>query len=332
MKKDRFLYFIVIALLLVASYFYFSRTNSTLRKELRDFAIEDTSKITKIFMVDKSESRVLLKKVNNKWMVNGKYFARKDAVETLLKTMKRLDVKAPVSRSSQDNMVKNLATFSTKVEIYTGDDKPEKTYYVGGPTQDHHGTFMIMENSSAPFIMHIPGFSGYLSTRYFTKENLWRDPIIFRHKFSDIKSVEVEIPNNPKKSFVAQNNGGNKFSLFSENVKTQNFDTVKLKMYMGRFKRVGYESIASEMNLQKRDSILNSNPFSIISVEDSKNEITKVETYLRPGDGRLDEDGNEYKYDIDRLYAKLENDTNLMVIQFVTFDPLFKELNYFFKK
>ena len=332
MKKNRILYIIILTLLIAASYYYFSGTKSTLRKELRDFAIEDSSKINKIFMVDKAENQVLLERVNNKWMVNKKYFVRKDAIDILLKTMKRLDVKAPVSRSSMDNMITNLATASTKVEIYTDSDKPEKTYYVGGPTQDHHGTFMIIENSSVPFIMYIPGFAGYLTTRYFIDENLWRDPIVFKHKFADIKSVKVEIPNHPEKSFVARNNGDNNFSLISEDKEIENFDTVKLKMYLGRFKRVAYESIATAMDLHKRDSVLRSDAFSIISLEDSESNITTVKTFLRPGDGRLDENGDEYKYDIDRLYAKLETDTNLMVIQFFVFDPLFKELNYFMKK
>jgi hypothetical protein len=47
-----------------------------------------------------------------------------------------------------------------------------KQYYVGHATQDNTGTYMLLTNPETdknyedPFVTHIPGFDGFLSTRY----------------------------------------------------------------------------------------------------------------------------------------------------------------------
>ena len=68
-------------------------------------------------------------------------------------------MRSPVPKAAFNNVIKQIATSGTKVEIYQGKDKPSKTYYIGGATLDHQGTYMILETegvkSSVPFIMYI---------------------------------------------------------------------------------------------------------------------------------------------------------------------------------
>src|SRR3972149_10537431 len=172
MKKNRLTIIITIALAIIAAYLLYTSKKGTIRQELKDFAVEDTSAITKIFMVDMRNNQVTLQKEKpGNWAVNGKYRARNDLIDVLLKTMKNLQVKSPVARAAHDNMVKQLATGAVKVEIYQNNNtNPGKVYYVGGATQDKYGTYMLLENSSEPFIMSLPYFSGYLTTRYNTDE------------------------------------------------------------------------------------------------------------------------------------------------------------------
>jgi hypothetical protein len=140
--------------------------NSTLKEELSDFAVEDTASIDKIFLSDKDGYKLLLeRKTVSAWKVNNSFEARPDAIKILLETIHQIRVKAPVGRASFNNVIKKLAVKSTKVEIYQK-GKIVKTYYVGGTTEDFLGNYMMIENSAAPFIIHIPGFEGYLYLSY----------------------------------------------------------------------------------------------------------------------------------------------------------------------
>ena len=119
MKKNIKSIIVLLVLIIISVYTYFKKSNSSIREELKDFAIEDTSTVDKIFMVDKTNSQVLLEKIDGQWFVNKQFPVRKDAIDMLLKTMNRLIVKSPVPKSSFDNIVGQLATQSIKVEIYS---------------------------------------------------------------------------------------------------------------------------------------------------------------------------------------------------------------------
>ena len=135
---------ILLAILVLASvYFYFSNSKSTLKEEYRDFAIEDTSMVTKVVITDQQgNASVLTRENKHKWIVNGKYEARKDAMDVLLKTLKRIDIQAPVPKSSLESTIKFIAANNKRVEIYLNNsDKPDKVYYVGHNTKNNLGPY-----------------------------------------------------------------------------------------------------------------------------------------------------------------------------------------------
>ena len=332
---------IVLILLGIAFYLYYSNNKGTLGKELKDFAVEDTSSVNKIFLVDKSNNQVSLTRHEGYWMVNNKYEVRKDAIDILLKTIKRIQVKSTIPKASHNTVIKNLAGKSTKVEIYI-DDKCAKTYYVGYPTQDQQGTYMLIENSKEPFITHIPGFNGYLSTRYFTDENLWRANTIFKYKFNEIKSISLINVNYPEKSFEVFNYGNNNYGLKSlaANKMVPYFDTLMVKDYISYFKKVNYETPVNTISKQKKDSILKSKPTYIITLTDIYSKSKTIKTYLKKyeestsnllknKDGILVSDGNPIEYDTDRMYTFLDNNKFMVTIQYYVFDPLLLELDQF---
>ena len=53
------------------------------------------------------------------WLVDNKFEVRPEAIEYLLKTIKDIEVKHPVSNSLHDKVIKNLASSAVKVEIFT---------------------------------------------------------------------------------------------------------------------------------------------------------------------------------------------------------------------
>jgi hypothetical protein len=340
MKKNRILYFLIALLGAIAAYFYLNNKSGTINDQKgvkSDFAISDTLSIDKIFIANAQGKSVTLSKVDNVWMVDGKYVARPDNMRLLMKTFSRIDVKSPVPKTAFKSVVKMLATSAVKVEIYQGESLPSKIYYVGGATNDHQGTYMLLESegekSTVPFIMHIPGFYGYLTTRFFTEPDQWRDAVVFRYSPEEIKSIEVNYFETPEESFVI-NNKDNKLTLLdvSSNEIIKNVDDALLLDYVNRYSKVYYEMIDVESPKEKIDSTLASTPYFSIEVINVKGVSNKIVSYHMPNfRGIVDKEEKEYVYDVDRMYGYL-NDDLFTYIQFATFDKLTLPKTYFKKR
>ena len=148
-------------------------------------------------MADREGNVVTLtRKSSGDWSANGRYKVKPEGINTLLYTIKALEVRSPVGHNMYNNVMKLMASKSTKVEIYQH-NKLVKTYYVGHPTMDNLGTFMYLEGSSVPFIMQIPGFNGFLSTRYYANEQEWRDKALLHCDPQQITHVLINDLSSP---------------------------------------------------------------------------------------------------------------------------------------
>ncbi|MCB0410769.1 MAG: hypothetical protein KDD29_11160, partial [Flavobacteriales bacterium] len=182
MKKSSLIIITVLVALIAVSILIFKKKGnmSTLDEDSRSFKYTDTASVTKIFMADKNGRQCILKRTNEGWFVNDKFKVRSDAILTLLETIKRIEVKRPVARQAKTGTLKVLAYRSIKVEIYSNDELV-KQYYVGHETPDGEGTHMLLtnldteENYEDPFVVFIPGFTGFLNTRFIVEEKVWRD-------------------------------------------------------------------------------------------------------------------------------------------------------------
>ncbi len=329
MKKNWIILILVVILAAVAVWVVSTNSMTTIKPELRDFAVNDTAAVDKIFMVKKSNEQVTLTRNGKEWIVNGQYPARKDAIDLLLKTLKKIQVSNPVSKSSMDNIIKMMATRNTKVEIYSS-GKLLKTIYVGGPTQDQLGTFMMLEGSSVPFIVGIRGFAGYLSSRFFTDEASWRSPLIFNYDFDDIAVIKSVNNIFPDQSFILERKGAS-FDIRSVNgnIKASAIDTLALRYYVSGFERIASEFFIQSMEPALQDSLSNAVPFRVLEVTDVMGKTKKVEAHARRANGLTDDEGNLLEWDNERMYALIDGKT-WVVIQYYVFESLFREFDYFF--
>jgi len=333
MKKNKLTLFLFILLSAIAAYLYYTNKTSTIKEELKDFAVKDTASITKIFLADKDGNKITLDKISaNHWKVNNKYDARNDAVDLLLQTMYQLEVKSPVSKAAFNTVVKTMAVQSKKIEIYQGGDQPSKVYFVGHSTQDNLGTYMLLENSAMPFVMCVPGFMGYLTTRFILQENEWRDTKIFRYEISDIQSVEVNYFEKTENSFLLHKNKDGKFIFKSLHTsKTiENIDKEAALGYFASFKNVNCEFYVLEINPATKDSIIQHCKKFTITITDSFGTKNTAKAFNKPiKKGELDVNGNPILYDIDRMYGLINDDKDFVIIQYYVFDPLTPPISYF---
>lgn len=331
---------------LVSIYFIYTNTNSTTDKALSDFSLKDTASVTKIFLSDMNKNSVkIVKKKPGEWIVNDKYLVRNDNINTIFKTLIWIEVREPVPQHQLEQVNARLAAIATKVEIYQSVyrinlfnkiklfpyEKLTKVFYVGDATADQMGTYMLMDKSSKPFITYMPGFRGFLSTRFSCRENDWRIPRIFNAKLGEIKSVSVDFTEDPGNSFKIINNNDRTFTLFSSNSglqKVGSFDTLNVMNYMSSFESINFEAVINQ--LSKKDSILKTPPFHIITLETFSGNIQKIKTYHKWAIHSEDIELNETnKYDKDRLYALINDEKDFVLIQFYVFDKILRPLSYF---
>jgi hypothetical protein len=330
-KKQKIALGFVLLLGILSYWLITNNQKNTLKVELSDFAVKDTSSIDKIFLADKDSNTVLLEKqADGSWTLNNKYKARTDAIHTLLYTIHQVSVKAPVGRASFNTVIRKMAAKSTKCEIYVK-GKKIKTYYVGGATQDFMGTYMMIENSSTPFITWIPGFEGYLYTRYFSYQDQWRSPEIFKLKAQEIAKIEHKMNKFPEKSWTLINKE-NVISIIDNNGnEIKGLDTVIARDYLARFTKINFEAIVRDFS--QKDSLLALQPSAEFKITATTGKEFLVETWPKrtPADLIFDE-GVPMVYDPDRFFGVMNGQKNeLLLLQYHVFDPILKPVEYFVK-
>jgi hypothetical protein len=330
MKVNKILIILVVVVAVITAYFMINTQTGTLKGELSNFAVEDTASIDKIFIADKSGNSVTLeKKAPGIWMVNNKFQARNDMLKNLLEVFKKVDVRAPVPQSMMETVIADLATnYQKKVEIYSK-GKRIKVFYVGSDSVDHHGTYMLIENSTVPYEMHIPGFRGYLSIRFATDEKLWKTPTIFSYSVQDIRKIRVSYAEYPDESFEVTHDGNGKVSVIElKGGKTLAFDSTAALDYLINFGKISYEAEVKK-DLPQKDSILASQPWVIIEVTDHNNEINQVKCFHRAPQEKYSELQQNPKYDPDRMYALTNKGNDFVIVQFYVFNRILVPIEYF---
>ncbi|MBA4239458.1 MAG: hypothetical protein C0448_01940 [Sphingobacteriaceae bacterium] len=336
MKKSTIIILtVLIALAGLSIYIYKSKgKTSTIDKEASSFKYKDTASIDKIFLADKDGGQVLVEKKEGRWILNGKHNVRPDVIELLLYTIASVEVRSPVSKNGKNSVIKIMSSKSTKIEIYSKGEKV-KQYFVGHPTQDHFGTYMILtnletgENYEEPFITHIPGFDGFLSTRYNTAEIDWRDRLLINYRPPQIKQIKLELHEMPDSSFIID-----LFSMQRFGLKTKKgslpYDEASMKQYIAYFQNVNCEFV-----LDKKDRLVDSLsksavPFATLTITD-RNEKNNVCEFFHKHvvPGKNEEYGINYKYDPDRLFVKYNDGKEYGVAQFYVFGKILQTYRYF---
>lgn len=303
--------------------------------EFSEFAIEDTNSIQKIVITDQTGKVATVQRVNGQrlWQLNDRYWAREDAIQLILKTIRRIGIRGKVAESARENMLKILATGSKKVEIYTQDlTTPTKIYYVGSATPDHTGTIMLLEipgqgRGQDPYVTHMEGFTGFLSTRFFADEMEWRYTGIFDYPDLDFTEVKMDIRDAPFASYDILYTGGNSIELKDgSGASIPSFDTTAVKNLLLLYRKVHAETFITQLSTAQSDSVRALPPNYTIQVRQADGHMNRVDFYLKRADKTvLNENGQQELYDGSYVYAKFADGT-LALAQTYSIEPLIRPL------
>jgi V8-like Glu-specific endopeptidase len=328
MKKKYWLYALFVGLLAVAVFTVFNRKAGTFKGNESQFAVRDTGKINIIEIKSKKDT-VILERIQSGWKVNRTYSADNKKIARLLMVISRLQVSAPVPAAIKEEVRSNLAEKGKRVSVIT-DRKSQHRIVMYQDTVHTHATYMMLGESDQPFRVEIPGYMGRNLAGLFVDEpDYWRDNSIFRLGEDEIMSVAVFNRIQSEKSFYLVNNGNSGYKLFtySDSTEIKDFDPGQVRQYLGYFASVTFERFLSDEEKADQSALKEDKPENIITVKDSRNNITKVATFPWYAPGHKEQSGP----DLNRLIVVI-NDTDIVMARYIELDPVIKDIGYFLEK
>lgn len=346
MKKNKPIIILAIILIAIAVLLIWNnRYLTTLRGDSADFQVWDTASITKVYLADRRDNETLLERTETGWTLNTDYKAHPKKIDQLFYTLYKVRVRMPVSKASHDNIITQMASRSTKVEVYQivprinlfnkiklfPHETRTKVFYVGESTMDNSGTFMLREGADKAYIVYIPGFRGYISTRFTADPDDWRDHTIFHESLADIQSLTLEFGGEPMRSFRIENTGKHQYQLtrLGDN-QVLPIDTLKVINLLSSFNDVRFEALINNITPQQRlDSILNSQFLHRITLVNKEGESVSMKTYSKRVQtiNLIPEEDRDI--DVDRMYAFINDDRDFVLVQYYIFDKMLRDVNYY---
>ncbi len=333
-KKDlmkKLLYLVILLGLCAMSYFFvFKKSTTTFDKQATAFSIANPDVIDKVIITEHDGQKAeLIKQASDKWAINGRYYARPDAMNVMFNTLKRVRVNYPLPQSAEENVKEDFEKRPKKVEIFS-EGKRLKSILMSGYTNDQKGTYMRLEDNDQIYVTHLPGFDGYLQRRFFTNIEEWRTREAFDFAKDDIQKVRIDYYEEPKKSFEIQAKDLQVTSPKSVAQKGQ-VNSIFATAFLKSFENVNVEAFKNDFSI--KDSILQQTPICKITVtpnNDQQKDITIYRAFLTERSKQMfDDKGNPLKYDADRYYAILNEGRDFAVIQDYVFGKLMKSYGDF---
>lgn len=306
------------------------------RPQEYDFAVSDTSSIDKIVIWDKTPDTVVLERKEKIWIVNGQHRARKDAVEVLLETLFRVKLRNFPQASALPNILSGMSTYGREVQVFSRGEVI-KHFFVGTETPDMLGTYMMIRGADQPYATYIPGFNGYLSSRFFVREDLWRDRTLFGIDNKSLRMAQIRYPDSAQANFRLTQASDGSYALYHVNLdgkKTVWIESAReesVRVYSAAFRNLSYEGmiIPSDGIFKKQDSLRATQPAFLLDVSSENQSFSLVAYHVKADPDAVGPDGLPLTFDPDRFYAFL-SDGRFVLIQRHGFQQALVSLRSFY--
>lgn len=306
---------LVILLILV---FVFVRNRSPFGKAETRFSSDDGREITAL-EISSADRKVLLTFRDGIWKVNQDAEARKSITVFVMRLLREMKIKSPVSAGMFHEQIVEKGIRPVKVKVYEKKRFP-RSFYVYRTTSNKYGNIMKVKERSRPFIVHFPGFEGDIGSVFNPDELFWKPYVLFNLLPSEISSVTLDNYADSSSSFSISVTE-KLFSLSHMSASLTGWDTSRLKRYISYYTMVPFESWAFEMKEDEKIRLANEKPVYRISVTTNDGKNIGLNLWERVSDGETD---------AGRLWGKTDDREDYMIVRYFDIDPLLKKRDYFF--
>ena len=308
-------FIIVIGLILLILF----RPKLPFGKNNSSFASEPREEITKIEFSEGGK-RLNLEKKGENWLINGESEARKSGMLFILRILKEIKIKSPISADLFGSEIIEKNVIPVKVKVYEK-KRLLKSFLVYKTASNVFGNIMKIKESSKPFIVYVPGYDGDIGSGFTLNELFWQPYTVFNLLPSEISSVNLENFSDTASSFSIINRNHHYF-LSGNASKMTGWDSSRVFRYISYFAWVPFESWALNIGETEKKSIEAKQPLYRISVDNitGKRSVLTLWGMLK----------GTKEIDSDRLFGKTDEKDELFIIRYFDIDPLIKKRSYFF--
>ena len=305
----------IVMLFLFRNRFPFGEGNSS-------FATEPGQEITRIELTAEGK-KLLLQKNGGNWVINEGTEARKNGILFILRILREVKIKSPVSPELFESEITAKGILPVKIKVYEG-RKLLKSYLVYKTSSNTYGNIMKMGERAKPFIVYVPGYDGDIGSAFTPDELFWQPYTVFNLLPSEIDSVMLENLADTTTSFqIASVN--HRLALSDLNREVTGFDTALVTRYLSYFAWIPFEKWALDMDDKAKEIVLSQQPLYRITVTTKAGEKTILTLWERMTEGL----GDNTK-DSDRLLGRTQTGDDFFVMRYFDIDPLLKKRSYFF--
>jgi hypothetical protein len=299
-------------------------SRSPFGKNNTSFATESGKEITRIEF-DEDGKRLILERKGEDWLINGKTEARKSGVLFMLRILKEIRIKSPVSPELFKNEITLKDNFPVKVKVYEK-RRLLKSFLVYKTRSNVFGNYMKLKEMSKPFILYVPGYDGDIGSGFTMNELFWQPYTVFNLLPSEIASVNLENLSDTASSFSLVNKN-QQFFLSSYHVSQKGWDPALVARYISYFVRIPFESWAFDMTEAEKKSVEAQLPVYRITVATLSGSKTRLTLWAR-----MTGENSAKRIDTDRLLGKTDESDELFIMRYFDIDPIIKKRSYFFPK
>lgn len=306
---------IFLVLAIITAYTLFDASTKNDIKKEKEFKVENFEEVTKLIVTDKSGKSMTLKKEAAQWILNDKFPVREHLFEEVQEALTKMEAGSPVPNIGKDVVIKQMIAEAIKVEVYKG-KKKDKVIYIGGPNLQNTASHMFLEIdgkvSDKIYNVSIPGFRGYLTTRFTIDEKEWRSKKVFSYAPQDIKKISIKYFNFKELEDFTFVNENNVFSLEIEGKKytEDQINERSVANYLTNLKnqQVMAYSFVEKDRFYLRDSLMNVNKYAEMEIVDQNDKVHFINVINMPlnesSNQQYDINGDPMAYDVDYRFIE----------------------------
>lgn len=270
---------------------------------------------------------VTLTKNGESWSVNDAFEAGYEQMDMLLYLINTQQIASQIPIEQAVGAAAVLAKEGITIKAF---EEGKAVLDITVATSDGFGYFGRSEDNEELYRLSLPDIVDDPFSFLSASPSFWRHNAIITALPSEVNMVVVDNLEDPEKSFSITRNADGSLSLIDiyNNEEVANISQEKLNTYLSYFTGLAYEQILMLPPAEHQAILLSDSPYKLTVGIKGQKPITLQLFYITENEN-LDAFGNALKYDPNQLYLSINNEQDIALAKWVSFDLLLRDLTYF---
>lgn len=289
-------YWWFVALLLACALILLIRTN---KSSIEQFSVSNIESIDG-FSIVKGADSITIHKAQNGWAFESGQSADVKAVNSLFNVLRSINTESPVPSRLNDSLVDVAIKKGVQLIVYSSG--AELLNFSAFFEVRFQKTICVERSSGKAFFVELIGFTGQITDLFIPEKSYWAGNQLFSFPISRVTKVEVDIPQNPKSSYII-GIVNDRFELFAKatNENLSGPDIDRLSRFISGLGNLSVTKLPADKQNILRDELELIQPMRIITLH-SDSQTSQITLYPIKVD-KINELGVKVEFDPNRFYV-----------------------------